>query len=369
MAGRRSTVLTGYFATAVVLISLRSQPMASAAAAAAGQVAVTIAGSVVDASLTPLSGVSVTAALGGKVVARATTDAQGKFKLSGLQPGEYVVRAERSGFPAFSRAVRIPGGTPTVQLPIVLARAEDKLERTATMTETVVGQSKSANALPPPPASLPARAGAGAAAGVAGGAAGGRGGAAEMQYRQQSVVADPFPADGYLRNGELYASVEPNRFHSTLDHPLSTFGADVDTASYTNVRRFLSSGQLPPRDAVRVEEFVNYFRFGYAAPRDGRPIALTTEIGDCPWAPSHKLVLIGARADRAARAARDHAAATSCCSSTCPDRWRRRSGCRSSRPRSACSSTRCGRTTRCRSSPTRARAASRCPRRRRASAT
>ena len=214
MAGRRSTVLAGYFATAVVLISLRSQPMASPGAAAAGQAAATIAGSVVDASLTPLSGVTITAALGGKVVARATTDTQGKYKLSGLQPGEYVVRAERTGFPAFSRTVRIPGGTPAVQLPIVLARAEDKLERSSTMNETVVGQQASATAVPPPPpVSQPARAG---AAGVAGGvAAGGRGGAADMQYRQQAVMADPFPVDSYVRRGELYASVEPNRFRST----------------------------------------------------------------------------------------------------------------------------------------------------------
>src|SRR4030095_2430531 len=95
---------------------------------------------------------------------------------------------------------------------------------------------------------------------------------------------------------ESYAHIDPNRFQFTRDEPLSTFGADVDTASYTNVRRFLSRGQLPPHDAVRVEELVNYFRFNYASPRGPQPLALTTEIGDCPWAPSHKLVLIGARA-------------------------------------------------------------------------
>ena len=121
--------------------------------------------------------------------------------------------------------------------------------------------------------------------------AGGRGGGGGM------AAAQPYqPWPGFPPPGETYSQFEPNRFHATLDHPLSTFGADVDTASYSNIRRFLSSGQLPPSDAVRVEELVNYFRFGYAAPRDGRPIALTTEVGDCPWAPSHKLVLIGARA-------------------------------------------------------------------------
>jgi Ca-activated chloride channel family protein len=101
---------------------------------------------------------------------------------------------------------------------------------------------------------------------------------------------------GTPENTEHYANVRSHRFQRTLDAPLSTFGADVDTASYANVRRFLSNGQLPPEAAVRVEEFVNYFRFPYAEPRGGAPIALTTEIGDASWAPGHKLVLIGARA-------------------------------------------------------------------------
>jgi Ca-activated chloride channel family protein len=157
-----------------------------------------------------------------------------------------------------------------------------------------------AMATPPPPAS--ATTASGVVGGVAGGAGGGRGGAAGRSSTvsglpNQQVYQDdyrrPYP---YPETGETYATIDPNRFHSTRERPLSTFGADVDTASYTNVRRFLSSGQLPPRDAVRVEELINYFQFGYASPRDGRPIALTTEIGECPWAPTHKLVLIGARA-------------------------------------------------------------------------
>ena len=120
----------------------------------------------------------------------------------------------------------------------------------------------------------------------------GQAGSRSGRFGQESYWPGYWPPP----SGERYAHVDPNRFQSTRDQPLSTFGADVDTASYTNVRRFLSSGQLPPREAVRVEEFVNYFRFGYAEPRGSRPIALTTEVGDCPWAPSHKLVLIGARA-------------------------------------------------------------------------
>jgi Ca-activated chloride channel family protein len=97
-----------------------------------------------------------------------------------------------------------------------------------------------------------------------------------------------------------YAQVEPNRFNLTSVEPLSTFGADVDTASFANVRRFLSEGRLPPADAVRVEEFVNYFKFDYDAPSRDRAVSITSEVGECPWAPGHKLVLVGARAQSAA---------------------------------------------------------------------
>jgi Ca-activated chloride channel family protein len=115
------------------------------------------------------------------------------------------------------------------------------------------------------------------------------------------AIDTPWSGFRYPHGREGYAHVAPNQFQSTYDQPLSTFGADVDTASYTNIRRILSGGHLPPRDAVRVEEFVNYFHFAYDGPRDGRPIAITTEVGDCPWAPSHKLVLIGARAKAESR--------------------------------------------------------------------
>lgn len=113
-----------------------------------------------------------------------------------------------------------------------------------------------------------------------------------MGARPEPMTFAPPPYYG----GESYSHIDSNRFRRTSDHPVSTFGADVDTASYSNVRRFLANGQLPPRDAVRVEELINYFRFNYPDPRGSRPISVATEVGDCPWAPSNKLVLIGARA-------------------------------------------------------------------------
>ena len=86
--------------------------------------------------------------------------------------------------------------------------------------------------------------------------------------------------------------------HVAASSPLSTFSADVDTASYSNVRRFLNLGQVPPKDAVRIEELINYFSFDYPDPRDGRPFSVTTAIGDCPWNPKHRLALVGLQARR-----------------------------------------------------------------------
>ena len=69
--------------------------------------------------------------------------------------------------------------------------------------------------------------------------------------------------------------------------PLSTFSIDVDNASYSNARRYLNSGQMPPKDAVRIEEFVNYFNYDYPQPNSVDPFSINTEISDCPWNQNH----------------------------------------------------------------------------------
>ena len=327
MSTRLRALIACVFFFGSLTVGATGQPGRSAVqtAPAAG---VTILGSVVDASLSPLVGVAVTLERDGKVGATTTTAADGTFKIAGVAPGTYRVKAERIGFPALTRDIRVPGSVTTIQLPLVMARAEDKLEAAKNETLVAGGAAQASTARPvtmatppPPPPAAPPPPGGTVVAGAGGGRGGGVGGgggrgagmagsamgvtldsvsAVEPQYRQSQIVTDqliyqpqwrPYPP-----SGETYPYFTPNRFSRTLDNPLSTFGADVDTASYANVRRYLTSGQLPPRQAVRVEEFVNYFRFAYADPRDGQPIALTTEIGDCPWSPTHKLVLIGARA-------------------------------------------------------------------------
>lgn len=94
-------------------------------------------------------------------------------------------------------------------------------------------------------------------------------------------------------NTEGYDRVTENPFLDVLNNPLSTFSIDVDTASYTNVRRFITGGSLPPADAVRIEEMVNYFDYDYPQPGKGEPFSFTTELTDAPWQTGNRLLLVG----------------------------------------------------------------------------
>ena len=94
-------------------------------------------------------------------------------------------------------------------------------------------------------------------------------------------------------NTEEYKHRADNSFQDAISTPLSTFSIDVDTASYSNVRRFINTGALPPADAVRTEEMLNYFSYNYPKPTGEHPFSVNTELNDCPWYPGHKLVLVG----------------------------------------------------------------------------
>jgi Ca-activated chloride channel homolog len=94
-------------------------------------------------------------------------------------------------------------------------------------------------------------------------------------------------------NTEEYDAINENIFHDALRNPLSTFSIDVDAASYSNVRRFINNGQRPPKDAVRIEEMVNYFSYDYQQPKEEIPFAVHTEISTAPWNANHRLVSIG----------------------------------------------------------------------------
>ena len=120
------------------------------------------------------------------------------------------------------------------------------------------------------------------------------GGYAESAKR----AAQDEPQEGELARGESYAKIDENPFLEAARAPLSTFSIDVDTASYSNTRRFLSEGRLPPRDAVRIEELINYFSYDYPQPSGAAPFSVTAEVADCPWNLRHRLAHIGLQGRR-----------------------------------------------------------------------
>lgn len=103
------------------------------------------------------------------------------------------------------------------------------------------------------------------------------------------------PSPAVALNTETYSLIRDNAFLATTQNPLSTFSVDVDTAGYSNLRRFLTSRRLPPPDAVRIEELLNYFPFRYSAPTGEAPFAVSLEVAESPWTGGHQLVRIGVK--------------------------------------------------------------------------
>lgn len=119
-----------------------------------------------------------------------------------------------------------------------------------------------------------------------------------ISSKQMAVRNLGMPALIYDRyaNREEYSHNAENRFKSPVKDPLSTFSIDVDAASYSNIRRFINQGEMPPKDAVRIEEMINYFNYNYPKPTENDPVRITTEVGICPWNKTHRLVQIGLKA-------------------------------------------------------------------------
>ena len=248
---------------------------------------VLVQGTVVDPAGLPIPGATVELIGGGKTIAKTVTAADGGFKFAAVAAGSYDINISLAGFRQTRSTVVVGASVPgplryTLQVgsmsEIVTVTSADRGIPGGVVGE-VVGGLPSAPA--PPPAAAPQ-----AVTGFAGGRGGGYGGGALQMY-----VPAPPP-------GETYGAIDENKFRRVTDQPLSTFSIDVDTASYANVRRFLNEGHLPPADAVRVEELINYFHYDYADQTQGAPFGVTTELAPCPWNSRHKLALIGLQAKR-----------------------------------------------------------------------
>jgi Ca-activated chloride channel family protein len=214
-------------------------------------------------------------------VLTATSDSNGAFTFTALTPGRYTVSIARTGLVPLSRPVVVSAGS-TRQLDLTLLTVEEQTSKDE--RDNAARESRA-----------PARQRQPLTYGVAGGRTGAEVGIAPpaastaMPYGAAMRAAQPF-------NTETYGRIEDNQWNVVNQKPLSTFSIDVDTASYSNVRRYLKEGQRPPKDAVRVEELINYFSYDYAEPKGNEPFSIVTSIGEAPWNRRHRLALIGLQA-------------------------------------------------------------------------
>lgn len=229
----------------------------------------------------------------GTVTKTTMTDPAGNFSIGGLPAGACTVSASASGFSAAAASVTVTGGN-IASVSLALKSATPKIEpKVVTKPDTRHEKTKKAEDKPvyapaePAPAVAPQ----------------------PMNYRppparyrvQQGPMAtrpsQPLVIDGDPNhNTEAYDKIDDNPFFKVSARPLSTFSVDVDTASYANTRRFLADGKLPPKDAVRVEEMINYFSYDYPQPAKGEPFSITTDVTQSPWNAKMKLVRVGLKA-------------------------------------------------------------------------
>ena len=216
-----------------------------------------------DANGAGLPGVTVKLTEHARIVASVVTDVDGRFTVENLAPGDYVLTATLEGFYTLTRVVRVIDGVDPQPIDVRL--------EVGALAETVTVTAGS----PLIQTQMSARAGRGKA-------------------EPSSIMVVP----SRTFSTATYDRITENGFKRAADAPLSTFSIDVDTASYSNVRRFLTARTLPPPDAVRIEELINYFHFDYPAAADRRPFSVTTELDTCPWDRRHMLALVGLQTPR-----------------------------------------------------------------------
>jgi Ca-activated chloride channel family protein len=179
----------------------------------------------------------------------AVTDAQGRFSFIGLPPGVYDVRVMLEGFAPTTRQVMVT--------------REHGIDLVAELQFASVSESITVTAVAP------------------------------ASGWSAVYVAPSSPSYGIAAREPHYAAIEEHGFIDTSKEKVATFAIDVDRASYANVRRHLREGTVPPRDAVRIEEMLNYFRYSYPQPSGDAPFSVTTEVAACPWNLRNRLVRIG----------------------------------------------------------------------------
>lgn len=218
---------------------------------------VTVLGKVIDADTQqPLVGATISVK---QANVHQTTDSKGNFKVF-IKPDSYIFEVKSVGYKAKSKKITVPESGLKNHI-ISLDPWPHKVDKVIIPNEEIIQTKQLAQSfdfsgamnLPPPPSDF---------------------------------------------NTEEYASISENTFKWATKTPLSTFSIDVDGASYSNVRRMIMDGRLPVKNAVRVEELINYFNYDYDTPNNEHPFSVNTEVGKAPWNPEHKLVQIGIQGER-----------------------------------------------------------------------
>jgi Ca-activated chloride channel homolog len=227
-----------------------------------------------------ISGASVTVASNKCGSRTVTTDGSGHFIASGLAACTYNVTATATGFMVAGGSVSLAAGaTSSLSLSLVQVARDEKnmptpkmdAKRKAPAAADPVEMEPVAATPPPPPMARPSY----------------HSSPSPAKGMQQPLEQDP------SMNTEAYSRIDENAFQTSQVHPLSTFSADVDTASYSNTRRFLKDNTSPPPDAVRLEELINYFHYDLPAAPKGQPFSITTEVGASPFNTNYQIVRIG----------------------------------------------------------------------------
>ena len=198
------------------------------------------------------------------------TDAGGKYRIflaDSFRTKEVTVDVRAIGFKPASRTIKLERDTTTADFQLTV-----DVNRLSEVTVTGVGSGSTTVSYGNPATSL----------------------AFTVDGARQHIPGRNRPVD----NTESYDRIVDNPFLGARVNPLSTFSIDVDRASYSNVRRFVTQGQRPPKDAVRIEELVNYFTYEYPDPDNRHPFSVTTEVARAPWQSDHLLVRIGLQARR-----------------------------------------------------------------------
>jgi Ca-activated chloride channel family protein len=230
-------------ALAVLLLLTLSCTTTRQAPVAVGRAGV-IEGEITDTTGVALPGIMVDVIDAAKAHRSAVTDAQGRYRIERLAPGRYAVVAQLAGFVTVTRQVTL---TPEHGVALSTALSIESVSETITVTAEAASSWNTTNIV------------------------------------TKSASGEPFPRSKRF---------EDHKFVSTKKERVTTFAIDVDRASYANVRRYLADGELPPRDAVRIEEMVNYFHWSYPQPEGDAAFSITSEVAGCPWNTQNRLVRI-----------------------------------------------------------------------------